>query len=810
MQPTAVKLCTYSGEQLTVKGVVSVTVQYNGQSESLSLIVANGRGPSLLGRDWLTKIRLDWTHLCNNHVCYSLSLQGILADYSTVFDTELGTLKGFTATIRMDPAAQPRFCKPRAVPYALKEKVEKELDRLLKQGVIEKINFSEWAAPIVPVMKKDGSVRICGDYKMTVNQASKTESYPLPKIDDLLASLAGGKKFSKLDLANAYQQVPLDDKSKKLVAINTHKGLFQYNRLPFGVSAAPSIFQCTMETLLQGLSGVCLYLDDILITGKTDQEHLSNLVAVLQRLQEAGMKLKPDKCSFMLQEVEYLGHKISEKGLQPTTEKVRAIVDAPQPKDVTQLKSFLGMLNYYGKFLPNLSTQLAPLYSLLKKNSRWFWGAEQRNAFKQAKSMLTSSCVLTHYDASKPLILACDASPYGVGAVLSHQVGDDDLPIAFTSRSLAPAEKNYSQIDKEALAIIFGVKHFHQYLFGQFFTIKSDHKPLQHLLGEKKGIPAMASARVQRWALTLSAYNYSVQYVPGKDHSNADAFSRLPLPVIPKEVPVPEELVYMLESLELSPLTVTQIRKWTERDPLLSRVQRFVTQGWPKEVDPTMKMYQSRKLELSVQDGCLLWGSRVIIPKPGRAQILALLHDGHPGISKMKGLARSYVWWPNIDADLETQVKQCNQCQLYRPSPPAVSMHPWEWPDHPWDRVHVDYAGPFMGHMFLVVIDAYSKWIEIEMVKSATAQNTIEHLCMMFARFGLPRVLVIDNGTCFTSSDFSEFASRNGIKHLRIAPYHPSSNGQAERAVQTFKLGIRKQSLVHYSLNCRGSCSTIG
>ena len=226
-------------------------------------------------------------------------------------------------------------------------------------------------------------------------------------------------------------------------------------------------------------------------------------------------------------------------------------------------------------------------------------------------------------------------------------------------------------------------------------------------------------------------------------------------------------------------------------------------------------MYQSRKLELSVQQGCLLWGSRVIIPKPGRAQILALLHDGHPGISKMKGLARSYVWWPNIDADLETQVKQCNQCQLNCPSLPAVPMHPWERPDHPWDRVHVDYTGPFMGQMFLVVIEAYSKWIEIEMVKSATAQNTIEHLHMMFARFGLPKVLVTDNETCFTSSDFSEFTSRNGIGYLRIAPYHPSSNGQAERAVQTFKLGIKKQSagtlqsklswfLFHYRLTPHG------
>ena len=215
--------------------------------------------------------------MCANHVCSSLSLQGILDEHSSVFDSKLGTLNDTTVTIRLDPTAQPRFCKARTVPYALKGKIEKELDRLVQQGVIEPICFSEWAAPIVPVLKKDGTVRICGDYKLTVNQAAKTDSYPLPKINDLFASLAGGETFSKLDLANAYLQIPLDEASQKLVTINTHKGLYKYNRLPLGISAAPSIFQRTMESILQGLPGVCVYLDNILITGKNDEEHLTNV-----------------------------------------------------------------------------------------------------------------------------------------------------------------------------------------------------------------------------------------------------------------------------------------------------------------------------------------------------------------------------------------------------------------------------------------------------------------------------------------------------------------------------------------------------
>ena len=812
LQPSTVKLRTYTGEELKVLGSLPVEVDYHSQKASLHLLVVAGSGPSLLGRDWLAKLRLDWQNLHRLHTTpQEHQLQDVLSRYADVFKEELGLVKQ-TAKIYVDPTAKPRFCKPRTVPYAIRAKVEQELDRLEKSGIIEKMQFSSWAAPIVPVLKRDGSVRICGDYRATVNQAAKLDTYPLPRIEDLFASLTGGKTFSKLDLSHAYQQIPLDEESKSLVAINTHKGLYKYHRLPFGVASAPSIFQRIMEGILNGISHVCVYIDDILVTGSSEAEHLSTLEEVLRRLRDAGLRLKRTKCTFMLptveylghsisaeglrptqETVEYLGHSISAEGLRPTQEKVRAIVEAPAPQNVSQLRSFLGLVNYYGKFLPNLSSTLAPLHRLLRKHTRWLWSSSEEEAFQAAKKQLIAPCLLMHYDPKREVTLACDASPYGIGAVLSQVTADGtEKPVAFASRSLSPAEKKYAQVEKEGLAIVFGVKKFNQYLFGRKFTIYSDHKPLQHLFSESRPVPAMASSRIQRWALTLSAYDYTMCYKPGNQQSHADSLSRLPLPEAPSNVPLPEEIICMMENLQGTPVDAVQIRRWTDRDPLLARVRELVLHGWMDNNDPDLTPFNRRKTELSVEEGCVLWGSRVVVPHIGRGMVMEELHSGHPGITRMKGIARRIVWWPGIDQDLENCVKSCTQCQLNQSSPARAPLHPWEWPQRPWARIHIDHAGPFLGHMFLIVIDAHSKWLSVDIVPSTSSQTTIKKLRAIFATHGIPEVLVSDNGSGFTSSEFKEFLNRNGIRHLTTAPYHPSSNGMAERAVQVFKEGMKK------------------
>ena len=495
----------------------------------------------------------------------------------------------------------------------------------------------------------------------------------------------------------------------------------------------------------------------------------------------------------MSQSVTYLGHKIDSEGLHPLPSKVRAVMEAPCPSNPKQLKAYLGLLTYYAKFLPNLSTLLSPLYKLLQKDTTWQWGVDQQNAFEQSKILLTSSNLLVHFDPSLQIVLACDASNYGIGVVLAHRWPDgSERPVAFASRSLSKSKRNYSQLEKEGLSCVFGVTKFHSYLFGHPFDLVTDHKPLLALLNEHKPTSPQASARVRRWSLLLSAYEYTMKFRCTSEHSNADALSRVPLREIPAQTETPTELVLLMEHLADSPITAKQIQVWTRRDPTLSTVLHYLQYGWPAEVNPNLSNYFSRRTELSVHEGCILWGNRVVIPPQGRTAVLQELHEGHPGMSRMKTLACMYVWWPRLDSDIEETVRQCSSCQVNQSAPPTAPLHPWRWPSNPWTRIHIDFAGPFMGKTFFVLIDAHSKWIDAVCTNSPSAAAAIEHLRTIFSQFGIPETIVSDNAACFTGEEFKDFVTSNGIKHITSAPHHPASNGLAERAVQIVKSGLKK------------------
>ena len=596
--------------------------------------------------------------------------------------------------------------------------------------------------------------------------------------------LQEGKRFTTLDLSHAYNQLVLDEDSQELVTINTHRGLFRYRRLPFGIASAPAVFQKTMDVILQGMSRVTCYLDDILVTGVTAEEHLRNLDEVLTRLKKHGARLRKDKCKFMESSVEYLGHRIDQEGIPATTSKLQTISEA---RNVQELRSFLGLLNYYGRFIPNLSSLIHPLHKLLCKNAAWKWSQSCESAFNRAKQALLSSNALVHYNPSLPLKLAGDASAYGVGA---HVMEDgSERAIAFASRTLSPSEQNYAQLEKEALSLVFGVKKFHAYLYGRQFTLTTDHKPLTTILGPKQGIPTLAAARLQRWALLLAAYTYQIKFRSTGHHANADSLSRLPLPAVSQEGAAIEPTLFNISQLESLPVTSTQLRTCIRQDCTLSKVLRCTKEGWPERCnDITLKPYWHRRHEITIEQQCVLWGIRVVIPEKLRGKLLEELHRDHPGMSRMKAVARSYMWWPGLDGDIERLARSCLACQSVKYTPP---LHPWVWPTRPWERVHLDFAGPFQGSMFLVAVDAHSKWPEVEIMPTTTSAKTIEVLRKMFAAYGLPEQIVTDNGPQFISDEFTLFTRQNGIKHFRSSPYHPATNGLAERFVQSMKTALK-------------------
>ncbi|XP_054279051.1 uncharacterized protein K02A2.6-like [Macrosteles quadrilineatus] len=366
------------------------------------------------------------------------------------------------------------------------------------------------------------------------------------------------------------------------------------------------------------------------------------------------------------------------------------------------------------------------------------------------------------YDPKLEIVVTCDSSSYGVGCVIAHQLRDgSERPIAFASRTLTKCETKYSQIEKEALALLFAIKKFHNFLYGRRFTLVTDHRSLIFLLGPTKAVPTLAAARIQRWALTLSAYDYTIRYKKGSDISNADALSRLPC----KNTEEDEGDINFFSTTQL-PITYKEIGLATKFDPILSKVMEFTTNGWPSHVDDAaLKNYTDKTMQLSTEKNCLLWGSRVIIPPTHRKEILILLHSEHPGESKMKALARSYVWWPKIDQEIEEMVKECKICQMTRKSATLAPLQPWSWPKHNWQIIHLDFAH-YENKEFLIIVDSFSKWIEVFSMSTTTSTKTIEKLRHCFAAYGLPCTVVTDGGPQFTSSEFKEFLKSNGIHHI--------------------------------------------
>ena len=479
----------------------------------------------------------------------------------------------------------------------------------------------------------------------------------------------------------------------------------------------------------------------------------------------------------------------------------------PVPTNVSSLRSFLGSIQFYSKFLPNLSTVTEPLHHLTRKNVQWRWSSEHESSFLQLRQLLAADTVLTHFSPKLPIGIACDASETGIGAVLFHRYEDNsERPIMYASKTLTDTQKKYGQIQKEALAIIFALKKFHQFLYGRKFTVVTDHKALTSMFAPNKGTPALAANRLARWALLLSQYEYEIEYRKTNKHGNADALSRLPIGLDVEfdreEDDADVDIVCTIKNIgsQLNPTDPGVLVKESSKDVVVSTVMSYTTKGWPYKEETTStssEIKEFRKLEnsLSVSNGCLLYGNRVVIPASLQKEVLKILHLGHFGIQRMKQLARTAVYWPRMDADILETSKLCTSCAENQRLPSKYPIHPWMLPEKPWSRLHLDHAINFMGSNWLILIDAYTKYPCIHRTSTTSTKATTDLLEQDFSHFGYPHTIVTDNATNFKSEEFKQWCKERGITHLSGAPYHPATNGAAERMIQSFKQALRKSSL---------------
>ncbi|BES91033.1 Hypothetical Protein NTJ_03841 [Nesidiocoris tenuis] len=458
-----------------------------------------------------------------------------------------------------------------------------------------------------------------------------------------------------------------------------------------------------------------------------------------------------------------------------------AVDKMPRPTSVDEVRRFLGLVTYYSRFIPAFSSLSYPLRRLLRKDHSFFWSSACESSFLKLKAELCSERVLVPYDPLLPLVLTADAGPCGIAAVLSHDADGVEKPIAYASRSLTDAEMNYSQLDKEALAIVFAVSHFYNYVFGRLFTLVTDNQPLSRIIHHQKALPQMTSARLLRYASFLSGFNYVVRFKKGDENQNVDCLSRAPVKEkfssadqhFGEEVnQICSQVIFQISS---EAITYHNIRAETARDSELATLIESLKND-------------AEDSQFTLNDGVLFRHDRVVIPASLQQQILDELHDTHLGIVKMKQLARRYVYWSRIDSDIEKLVKGCEQCAATKANPPKAPCHPWDVPDENWDRIHIDYAGPYQGYNFLVCMDAKSKWAEIKAMREApSSMNTIALLNEIFSVHGFPREMVSDNASIFRSQEFAEYCKANGIFQKFIAAGQPSTNGLAERNVRTLK-----------------------
>ena len=780
--------------------------------------------------------------------------------YGEVFDGKKGQFKGVQAELFIKEGHEEALKKkgvrpPARVPHGLIDEYDEKLDKMLEN--MTQVNGHEItvASQIVPVCEtvngKKKLKRLAVNYKSTINEhLEDIPQLPIVCTDEL--DKLKGQYRSVIDMSGAFQQIELaPGRSRRICAIVTPRGYFVPHDMQFGIKVAPAIWNSNMKQLLQGFNGKgpvkagCV-VDDICVTGDTPQEHFANLQEVLYRLYAAGLKANVAKCKFYEDEVKFLGKIVDHQGIRLDTKTIEPIMKMVEPSEKSGLRSFLGHMSYIARHCPDMRKARSPLDELLKADVKWVWEEKHQQAFDTCKRLAGNAAKLVHYDPSKPLVLTTDASPFGVGACLSHKVIDANgrkklLPIAYASASLKQSEKAYAQIDREGLAVYWAVNYFRQYLWGKRFELHTDCSALVKIFGPKHDMGGCAIGRLNRWAAQLTEYDFVIKHIKGTSNCVADSLSRLPVPMDKSGARYPDGRLQELGDLpqvcklqadqseneimvtvkwlaershqecemtvnqvvgnisgvggpwDMVPLTCVDVAKATREDPVYGKLVRAIRSGVLNKSDKELQKFAGVFDQLYLEEEVIYFGSRIVIPTKQQARMMDELHMSHIGIGKMKNVSRRYFWWPGITKSVEETARKCKECVKFRKRPDKQAVCPWPYARRPMERVHIDFM-EYRGQMILIMVDAFSKKIwASNMGLNTTSLKTLSVLYEWFCgENGFPTTLVSDNGPQLVSEVFERVVARWGVKHLLSPPYHPASNGLAERAVGIVKGRLKK------------------
>ena len=707
------------------------------------------------------------------------TLLRFLEDFSDLFDESRkprkskSTVKHRINTEHHTPVSQGAY----RVSSTERRIIQEEVTKMLKKGVIQP-SESPWSSPVVLVKKKDGSWRFCVDYRR-LNKLTKKDVYPLPRIDDTLDCLKGAQFFSSMDLQSGYWQIEVDEADREKTAFITPEGLYEFRVMPFGLCNAPATFERMMDNLLRHLKWtMCLcYLDDVIVFSETFEEHIQRLQLIMKCVQDAGLILNSKKCLFGATKIKVLGHVVSRGEVHPDPDKIEAVSRFPTPRSIRDIRSFLGLCSYYRRFIPQFCHQARPLQELLKNNSQFVWGPEQETSFRKLKDALVRNPVLGLYDENAPIELHTDASGYGLGAVLVQIQEEKETVIAYASRTLSKAEKNYSTTERECLAVIWAITKFRPYLYGKPFRIVTDHHSLCWLAGLKD-----PSGRLARWALRLQEYDVTIVYKTGRKHQDADALSRNPV----------EEAEDLAENL-LAITTDTDIAEEQKKDPEVTKLLDL------------QKLSNTEDRKFEIIDGVLCkknfdpFGKRwlPVIPKHLQADILKHFHDepssGHLGFAKTYDRICKRFYWRGMFKTIRRYVMHCRECQRRKAvpqQPPGrlISIPP---ATAPFQRIGIDLLGRFpvsrLGNKWIVVCTDYStRYAVTRALPTATAPDVAKFILEdIILKHGAPRVLITDRGQVFQSALVSELVRLCNVTHRMTTAYHPQTNGLTERFNKT-------------------------